>query len=343
LSFSPDGKRVLTVSVNGQALVWNAATGEYTSVLPLTGSGNSGAFSPDGRWIATGADDNTLAQLWDAETGAAAATLGGQKGFVEDVVFSPDGRLVASRDDTGRVLVWQLESSGRRIGSASLSGGRISLGAQAGAVTVLPRKLSSLTTTLAWKTATGAVRERITAPIYDAPSPDHVFEAFLPQDGQDLTILVAKTNSKQTPELRHDGPVRDVAWRPDSTLLATASDDGTARVWTPAGGQVSIESGHTASVTSAAFNPDGELLVTASEDGTARVWDVASGDQLAVFGGEPGAKPLDAAAFSPDGRLVVARAVDGSVSIYSCSICGSLDELVRIGHSRTQVVPVTSD
>jgi WD40 repeat protein len=342
LSFSPDGDRVLTVSANEQAMVWNAATGEYTSVLPLTGAGNGGAFSPNGRWIATAADDNVLAQLWDAETGAAAATLGGQESFVWDVVFSPDGRLVASRDEAGRVLVWELESSGRRIGSTPRSGGRISLGAGAGAVRVLPRKLP-LTTTLAWPTAAGVVRQAITAPVYDAQSPDHVFEAGLPQDGQDLTIWVMKKNSNQIPELRHDGPVRHVAWRADSTLLATASDDGTARVWTPTGGQVSIERGHTASVTSAAFNPDGQLLVTASEDGTARVWDVTSGDQLAVFGGEPGAKPLEAAAFSPGGTLVVARAVGGSVAFYSCELCGSLDDLVLIGRSRTRTVPVKPD
>ena len=338
VAFSPDGARVLTVSADRQAIVWDAATGRWLDVLSLTGQGNGGAFSPDGRWIATAADDNVLAQLWDAATGVAAAGLGGARPFVDDVVFSPDGRLVAVRDDTGRILVWELEPGGREVGSAPRTGGRIRLGAGAGTVTVLSKNSRTLSTPLVWRTQGVTVRLKLGART-DARSPNREFLAFVPDDGQYLTVDIFDRKTKRQSELRHDGEVESVAWSPDTTFLATASDDGAARVWTSAGGQVSIERGHQGAVASVAFNPDGELLVTAgADDGTARVWDVASGDQLAVLGGGPGAKRLDAAALSPDGRLVVTRAVDGSVAVYSCGICGSLDELIAIGRSRTHVV-----
>jgi WD40 repeat protein len=65
-----------------------------------------------------------------------------------------------------------------------------------------------------------------------------------------------------------------VAFSPDGRLLATASADGTARLWDPATGQHQRTlTGHTNAVLGVAFSPDGRLLATAGDDGTMRLWD----------------------------------------------------------------------
>ena len=73
----------------------------------------------------------------------------------------------------------------------------------------------------------------------------------------------------------HYGRVWSVAWSPDGTRLASASDDRTARVWDAATGQpIHMLRGHTGSVMSVAWAPDGTRLASASYDGTMSVWDV---------------------------------------------------------------------
>ena len=83
----------------------------------------------------------------------------------------------------------------------------------------------------------------------------------------------------------HPLGVRAVAVAPDSTWLATTSDDQTVRIWDPATGQQRHTlTGHTRPVTAVAIAPDGTWLATGSGnpfggDGTVRIWDPATGQQ----------------------------------------------------------------
>ena len=64
-----------------------------------------------------------------------------------------------------------------------------------------------------------------------------------------------------------------VAWSPDGTRLATASDDNTVRVWDPATGHTTTLTGHTCGVRAMAFSPDGTYLATGGDDRTVILWD----------------------------------------------------------------------
>jgi WD40 repeat protein len=92
--------------------------------------------------------------------------------------------------------------------------------------------------------------------------------------------------------------------RGDSQMLATASWDRTAIVWSDIVPGPSVLMPHQAGVTCVKFSPDGELLATAQADGVVKLWRVGRR--------EPHVRrievetPATAARFSPDGKLVIA-------------------------------------
>jgi len=96
----------------------------------------------------------------------------------------------------------------------------------------------------------------------------------------------------------HDDMLEAMAFSPDGTRLATASEDETARLWETATGREVARMEHDGAVSSVAFSPDGTRLATASSDKTARLWETATGREVARMEHEDGVWEV---AFSPDG------------------------------------------
>src|SRR5262245_39509316 len=71
------------------------------------------AYSPDGKRIASGSQDDTAA-ITDAETGKVVYTLKGHKQGVNSVAFSPDGKKLATAAGDKTVKIWAV-SNGREL------------------------------------------------------------------------------------------------------------------------------------------------------------------------------------------------------------------------------------
>ena len=114
--FSPDGKEILSASMDKTLRVWDARTGETIETLRGHAWGvGACAYSPDGRRLLSGAGlfdirslENTFGELyvWDARTGTRLATLGSRLKPVLACGFSADGRLIVAASLDRAVTVW---------------------------------------------------------------------------------------------------------------------------------------------------------------------------------------------------------------------------------------------
>jgi WD40 repeat protein len=122
LAFTGDGRRLCSVSEDGNARVWDAdpqaslpvLRGHALYVYPV-------AYSPDGRWIASGSWDGTV-QIWDALTGEPGASLR-LGGHVRALAFGPDSTwLVTSCDADQRLQIWDITTARLRRAVRRLDG-----------------------------------------------------------------------------------------------------------------------------------------------------------------------------------------------------------------------------
>ncbi len=296
VAFSPDGKRIVSGSGGfddhgrispGEVKVWDAATGtEALSLKGHTALVTSVAFSPDGKRIVSGSEDNTV-KVWDAATGTEALSLKGHTGPVTSVAFSPDGKRIVSGSWDNTVKVWDAEKGTEALALKGHTSGAFSLAFSPDGKRIVSAGVDN--TMKVWDAAMGT--ESLSLPGQTngvAFSPDS--KRIVGGSGEGTVKVWDAQKGTETLSLKgHTGPVTSVAFSPDGKRIASGSSDKTVKIWDAGKSTATLSlKGHAGPVTSVAFSPDGQRIVSGSEDNTVKVWDAEKGTEMLSLKGHTG-------------------------------------------------------
>jgi len=266
-SLSRDGRLMAVAGGTGFAL-WDITVPAHPVQVASFGHAGTGAsvsLSPAGHILAT--FDNATIRIWDVSQprhpfALASTNLAG--GVADDVVFSPDGKELATAGYEESIALWDVANPrhitmlssgfGNNPFSVAFSPDGHTLAVPSDGVYELQRAGPRGGTYNL--TAANAADSDRTASLWNISDPRHP---------RKLSTLAGHTDA-----------VVGVAFSPDGDTLTTTSADQTAILWdvTKRSQPTRLDTlrQHTQSVSAASFSPDGTMLATVSDDGTAVLW-----------------------------------------------------------------------
>ncbi len=332
MAFTPDGQRIAISVGYGQVFVHDATTGRRLTDLPflserLLMSLDPGplAYSGDkGQFLAIARSDGAY-KTRDLVNNIDRSF---HRVFGRPIQFVANNQLLAARNEDGAVTLWDVLSAKEQY-SIRGAGVEVVFSEDGQRVAAFQD-----TTVQVWD----LTRDREVDIYRQKPPRPSLFQAvsadgrLLATSAADATIAVSEVATGQ--ELHklqeHTGNVEWLSFHPNGQRLASASVDGTVKIWelsTKQGRVLFTLKGHRRHARWVAYSPDGVHLATVGDDGIVRIWDADTGTEVRVIspegdpppagpdrapGAHPGAekKPLDRFApnfFAYDGKHLVLR------------------------------------
>lgn len=228
----------------------------------------------------------------------------GHTGSVDSVVFSPDGKTLASGGNDSTIKLWDV-ATGRELRTfAGHSENVFTVSFSPDGQTLA--SCSADKTIKLWSLATGRELQTLTG------HTGSVFSIAFSRDGltlasgggDDAIKLWEVSSGRELRSIADSVGVGSVTFSPDGKTLAGGDKTNTIRLWDLTTGRViRTFTGHSDLIRSAVFSADGKTLATSSLDRTIRVWEVETGREVRSFSDPEGANSV---AFSGDGRTLAA-------------------------------------
>ncbi|MBI2927384.1 MAG: protein kinase [Verrucomicrobia bacterium] len=305
-AFSPVDDRLATVGADQRACVWDVPTGALLfRTAPFDYLPHHVSFSPDGKHLLVAMLRETgVAVVLDAHSGErvfgpVTHDYTGANNQLLHPGFHPSSRWVLVQSGKRTLALWDLKT-GERVGQPLTHPediARVDFSPDGSRLWVKTANAGCF----AWKPATG---EPLDVPFTEAERLRGIRfgrHGELALVGDELHDW--RTGKRVGTALRHSLGIDAVAFSPEKLRVATASQDGTARLWDAATGEPLIDPlAHDRAVWFVEFSPDGRRLLTISADNLARVWDADLGTPLTPP--LPHAGAAGPCGFSGSGRYV---------------------------------------
>ena len=323
VAFSLDGLSVFSSSDDETVRVWDLQSSFIREFKEHWPNVRSITFNREGNLIAT-ASENKAGRIWDLQ-GNLIARLEGHQDWVTSIAFSPDGQFLFTSSWDKKIRIWNRQGSLiREFQAYDEYINDMILSPNGKLIATVPMG----DTVKLWDIKGNLLKQfKFKKSIFLTINFSHdskLLAMGLSKEvgrlegirGKDLVLAVVldiERNVVVTKLKGHKKDVRSVAFSLDDQLVATASEDGTTRVWNLKGNLIRELKGHEGGVNSVVFSPDGQLIATGSNDRTIRLWDL-KGNVVREFKGHR--RGVSTIAFSPDGKYLASGASDGTARLW---------------------------